>query len=254
MSENPDRYGAVTARHYDEAYARLRAPSGDAEFYLALARESGGPVLELGCGTGRVLLPIARAGIACTGLDLSPNMLDALRVKQPPASLNLVRGRMQDFDLGAARFALVTAPFRAFQHLYTVEDQLACLARVRRHLAPGGRFAFDVFKPRPERMALAHEPEQEDARWREDEDEVVRSAEVTRDHASQTMQVTMHYDRWRAGRRIARESADFRMRWFHRYELEHLLARAGFGDLALYGNFDRSAYGPDSPEMILIAR
>jgi ubiquinone/menaquinone biosynthesis C-methylase UbiE len=254
MAADPDRYGAVTARHYDEAYARLRAPSGDAEFYLSLARESGGPVLELGCGTGRVLLPIARAGIACTGLDLSPNMLDALRAKRPPSNVTLVEARMQDFDLGAARFALVTAPFRAFQHLYTVEDQLACLARVRRHLAPGGRFAFDVFKPRLERTALAHEPEQEDARWREGEDEIVRSAEVVRDHAAQLMRVTMHYDRWRCGERVSRDSTDFRMRWFHRYELEHLLARAGFTDLTLYGNFDRSAYTADSPELIWIAR
>jgi SAM-dependent methyltransferase len=254
MAGDPDRYGAVTARHYDEAYARLRAPSGDAGFYFELARESGGPVLELGCGTGRVLLPIARAGIACTGLDLSPNMLDALRAKQPPPNLKLVQGRMQDFDLGAARFALVTAPFRAFQHLYTVEDQLACLARVRRHLAPGGRFAFDVFKPRLERLAAASEPEQEDARWREGEDEVVRSAAATRDHATQTMTVIMHYDRFRNGQRVARDSTDFRMRWFHRYELEHLLARAGFTELTLYGNFDRSEYGADSPEMIWVAR
>ena len=254
MADDADPYGAVTAPHYDEAYARLREPSGDAGLYLALARERGGPVLELGCGTGRVLLPIARAGIACTGLDLSPHMLDALRAKGPPASLHLVQGRMQDFDLGGERFALVTAPFRAFQHLYTVEDQLACLARVRRHLAPGGAFAFDVFKPRLERMALAEEPEQEDACWREGEDEIVRSAAVVRDHATQTMRVTMHYDRHRAGQRIARETADFRMRWFHRYELEHLLARAGFTQLTLYGDFDRSEYAADSPEMIYIAR
>ena len=125
MDDDRDAYGRVTARHYDDAYATLRGGSGDAAFYLALARECGGPVLELGCGTGRVLLPIARAGILCTGLDRSEAMLDALRAKAPPANLNLVRGRMQDFDLGDARFALVTAPFRAFQHLYAVEDQLA---------------------------------------------------------------------------------------------------------------------------------
>jgi hypothetical protein len=125
---------------------------------------------------------------------------------------------------------------------------------VRHHLAPGGAFAFDVFKPRLERMALVEEPEQEDARWREGEDEVVRSAAVVRDHATQTMRVTMHYDRWRASRRVTRETAEFRMRWFHRYELEHLLARAGFTDLTLYGDFARGTYTADSPEMIWVAR
>jgi len=254
MSEGEDRYGPVTARHYDAAYARLRDPAGDADFYLALARESGGPVLELGCGTGRTLLPIARAGLPCTGLDLSAAMLDALRAKSPPANLRLVQGRMQGFDLGAERFALVTAPFRAFQHLQTVEDQLACLACVRRHLAPGGAFAFDVFQPRLERTAIVHEPEQEDCRFRDGDDEVVRRVSVTRDHARQRMRVTLHYDRERDGQRVARETAEFSMRWFFRYELEHLLARAGLGDFTLYGGFDRSAFGAGSSDLVFVAR
>ena len=97
------------------------------EFYRRLARESGGPVLELGCGTGRVLLPIAADGIACTGLDPSEAMLEELRRKRPPRNLRLVSGRMQDFDLAPERFALVFSAFRAFQHLLSVEDQLACL-------------------------------------------------------------------------------------------------------------------------------
>src|SRR5215470_962310 len=108
MSHPPDDY-AVTARFYDAAYATLRDPCGDAEFYRDLARETGGPVLELGCGTGRVLLPIAQEGMACTGLDLSPAMLAALRRKNPPPTLRLVEAPMQDFDLGPDRFRLVLA-------------------------------------------------------------------------------------------------------------------------------------------------
>src|SRR5262245_58236780 len=135
---NTDEYGSVTAKYYDKTYEALRGASGDAEFYRALARECGGPVLELGCGTGRILGPIAHDGIACTGLDASAGMLAAFRRSDPPANVRLVQGRMQHFDLSPDRFQLIFAGFRAFQHLYTVDDQLACLAAVRRHLAPGG--------------------------------------------------------------------------------------------------------------------
>jgi SAM-dependent methyltransferase len=95
MPDHGDEYGRVTAQHYDASYAglrnasgdaacaELRNASGDAAFYLELARTCGGPVLALGCGTSRVLLPIARAGIDCTGLDPSPAMLDALRAGRP---------------------------------------------------------------------------------------------------------------------------------------------------------------------------
>ncbi|NNL67629.1 MAG: class I SAM-dependent methyltransferase [Myxococcales bacterium] len=252
--DHDERYGEITARFYDGAYAKLRTPSGDAAFYHALARETGGPVLELGCGTGRTLLPIAKDGIACTGLDASPAMLAAFAAKDPPACLRLVEGRMQDFDLGEDRFALVTAPFRAFQHLQDVDDQLACLARVKRHLVPGGAFAFDCFDPRLDRIALREEPESEDARFRDGDDEIVRTTAVTREHAIQRQQVRMHYTRLRDGQVVSRERSDFAMRWFFRYELEHLLARAGFVEIRLFGDFDCSPYGADSNELIFVAR
>ena len=133
----PDEYEGVLARNYDALYGVMRDPSGDAAFYRALAEESGGPVLELGCGTGRVLLPIAALGIPCVGVDASPAMLAALRAKNPPPNLELVEGRMETFDLGARRFRLVTAPFRAFLHLLDMPSQLAALANIRQ--APGAR-------------------------------------------------------------------------------------------------------------------
>src|SRR5215475_12662699 len=155
----PDEYDASIAKNYDAEYAVIRDPSGDRAFYAELARASGGPVLELGCGTGRVLLPIAEQGIPCVGLDLSKNMLDVLRAKGPPPSLSLVQASMTGFDLGGARFPLIFAAFRAFQHLCTVEEQLAALGCIRRHLAPGGTFAFDVFAPSLTRTAIEEEPE-----------------------------------------------------------------------------------------------
>ncbi len=248
-------YGEATARFYDAAYDRSAQLDGrDLAFYRALAHEGGGPVLELGCGTGRVLLEIAKLGFPCTGLDASQHMLARLRAKSEFPNLRLVRAPMQDFDLPGERFGLVFSAFRAFQHLYTVEDQLACLACVRRHLAPGGRFAFDVFAPRLARMAQLEEPEAVDLRFELDGEQVVRHARVTREPSEQIMAVHFRYERSRAGQVVGNEPVSFRMRWFWRYELEHLLARAGFRDVQIHGDFERRAVSADTPAFVVVAR
>jgi SAM-dependent methyltransferase len=211
-------------------------------------------VLEIGCGTGRALLPIARAGFACVGLDASPAMLDVLRAKGPPANLRLVQARMQEFDLAPERFRLIFSAFRPLQHLYTVEDQLACLACVRRSLAPGGRLAFDVFVPDLLRIARSEEPEFEEDRFRQGDDEIVRFTSLRRDLPTQMTDVTMRLERRREGKVVGEEVERFRMRWYHRYELEHLLARAGLEIVALYGDFDRSPFDARSREMVFVAQ
>jgi SAM-dependent methyltransferase len=249
-----DDYGQITARYYDAAYAQLRDSSGDAGWYRGLAREAKGPVCELGVGTGRVLLPIAAEGIACTGVDQSPAMLEALREKGPPGNLHLVEARMQDFEFSGDRFALIFAAFRAFQHLYSVDDQLACLAAVRRHLAPGGAFAFDVFVPRMSRMAIEEEPEAEDARFADGEDEIARYVSVRREIPAQLTHVRMRYERSRSGAIVSNEIVEFSMRHFFRFELEHLLARAGFGDVDWYGDFARTPFGPGATDFVIVAR
>ncbi len=245
-----DAYARLIARHYDPINAVLRGSSQDAAFYLALARESGGPVLELGCGTGRILLPIAQAGIACVGLDASRDMLDVLRAKNPPPNLELIHASMEAFELGARRFPLITIPFRAFSHLLDVPAQLAALANVRRQLAPGGRLALDVFDPRLDRIAIAEEPEALAASANTPRGRVQRFDRVSRDIARQVLTLRV---------RFAAEApedcgeGELQLRWFHRFELEHLLARAGFAIDALYGGFDRRPWAPGG-ETIVVAR
>ncbi len=248
-------YGQTAARFYDAAYVRSAQLDGrDVAFYSALARECGGPVLELGCGTGRVLLEIARLGFPCTGLDASQHMLARLRAKSTFPNLRLVRAAMQDFELAGERFGLIFSAFRAFQHLYTVEDQLACLACLRQHLAPGGRFAFDVFSPRLARIALAEEPEAVDLRFEHEGEQVVRYATVTRDPTTQIQSVRFRYERSRDGQVVGNEHASFRMRWFWRDELEHLLARAGFAEVEIHGDFERNPIAADTPAFVVVAR
>jgi Methyltransferase domain len=181
-------------------------------------------------------------------------MLAALRAKGPPANLRLVESPMQAFELPGQRFALVFAAFRVFQHLVAVEDQLRCLACVRRHLAPGGAFAFDVFVPRLARTAIALEPEAEDARWREGEQEVVRFTGVRREHDRQLLHLRMRYERRRDGRVVGEQSVEFDMRYFFRFELEHLLARAGFTRVELRGDFSGAPFGPDASDFVVVAR
>ena len=141
----------VGAKYYDGAYQNN--PSlNDVPFYRDLARRCGGPVLEIGCGTGRVLLPIAREGIEITGVDSSSTQLAVLRSKllhEPERTRKLVkavRDDMRALSLGR-RFRLVIIPFRPLQHLYTIEDQVRALSAAKAHLSPDGILGFDVFYP-----------------------------------------------------------------------------------------------------------
>jgi len=123
----------VVARLYDQIIPYRDRP--DVDFFVDAAIQSGGSVLEVGCGTGRVLIPTAREGIPITGLDLSEHMLDICRqkLKEEPREVQdraiLIQGDMRVFSLGKT-FSLVTTPFRPFQHLLTVEDQLSCLSSI----------------------------------------------------------------------------------------------------------------------------
>jgi SAM-dependent methyltransferase len=141
--------------YYDKTYARR---SDDVAFYVELATATRGSVLEYGCGSGRVTLPIARAGKAITGIDMSAPMLAKLKTAladEPKATQKLVT--LKQGDMRAAKLhrkhALVICPFNAFLHLYTREDVEHFLARVKSHLAPGGRFVFDVSIPDPEELS-----------------------------------------------------------------------------------------------------
>src|SRR5258708_13420530 len=142
-------YDSFIADYYDESPI-VKGRTQDVSFYRDAAREFGDPVLELGCGTGRISMALAEAGKRITGLDLSERMLEravkkraALRV-EARERLHLVQGNMAGFDLGE-KFRLGIIPFRPFQHLLEVHQQINCLECVRKHLAPGGRLILVVF-------------------------------------------------------------------------------------------------------------
>jgi SAM-dependent methyltransferase len=234
----------------------------DLRFYVDLCRTAPGEILEVGCGTGRVLIPVAEAGCTITGLDGSGFMLDGCRTKLKAFSpevgkrVTLVEAEMTNFSL-ARKFALVTVPFRPLQHLITVEEHLSFLACAYRHLESGGKLALDVFHPHLTTLASPDTPEEI-----EDTPELLlpdgrrlrRNFRVAAKHrAEQTNDIELiYYVQDPAGNRQRIVQA-FPMRYFFRFELEHLLARAGFEITEFFGNFDRSPFTDSSPEMIVFA-
>ncbi len=234
----------------------------DVGFYVDLCRAAGGEVLELGCGTGRILIPAAEAGCNITGLDQSGSMLDRCRAKlltrapDVQKRVTLVEADMTSFSLGRT-FALATVPFRPLQHLVTVAEQRAFLSCVHRHLEPGGKLALDVFYPHLPALISPVNPEEI-----EDTPEVTladgrrmrRTFRVTAKHpAAQINDIELIYYVRDAAGATTRIVQAFPLRYFFRFELEHLLARAGFQIQDLFGNLDKSPFTDSSTEMIVIA-
>ncbi len=236
----------------------LYAARRDIAFYVEEAKASGGKVLELGCGTGRILLPIARAGCTIVGLDSSRRMLARCRQKlaaEPAAvqgRVTLHKGDIHDFDLGAgATYALIIAPFRVVQHLTTVDDQLRFLAAVARHLAPTGRLIFDVFNPRFDMLVSADGVEREDTPEQRLPDgrtfrRTYRIAKVRWVDQVSEAELIYYVD----GKRYVQA---FEMRWYLPAELQHLLTRAGFTVRQMYGDFARGPLVDGAPEQVVVA-
>lgn len=255
-----DEYAAI-ADLYDHVTPYRERP--DVRFFVDAARDAGSPVLELGCGTGRILIPTARAGIDIVGLDASPSMLAMCRTAMDRETapvrgrIELVEGDFRDFNLGR-RFKLITVPFRPFQHLVTVEDQLACLERVLAHLEPDGRFILDLFNPSLEALTqpVGEESPPEAEFTTPDGRKVVRRFRVvSRDRAGQVNHVELIYDVTRLDGRSERLLHAFPMRWLYRFEVEHLLARSGLEVEHLYGGFDKTPFGAKYPgELLFVAR
>jgi SAM-dependent methyltransferase len=245
-------YDDRAAQSYDLA---VPVEQGEIDFHLGLAREAeaaGLRTLELACGTGRVAVPLAAAGVRIVGVDSSPSMLARARDKSAGiANAEWVQGDMRSFDLGE-KFGLIFITAGTFQLLLETEDQLACLRCVREHLAPGGRFAFNVEGPdivmmaswltdrrgtyvrRPQRDYVDPETGHRMQSWATSEyhpstqryagsgfvEEVDDDGEVVRKRYGKPME----------------------LRYFGRYEIEHMLARCGLGVEALYSGFDKGAY------------
>jgi SAM-dependent methyltransferase len=227
--------------------------AGDIAYYVDEARSAGSPVLEVGCGTGRILIPTAEAGVDIVGLDASRDMLAIARGKldrRPPdvqRRVHLVEGDMRHFALNR-RFSLVTIPYRAFLHNLDVEDQLRTLRRVREHLADDGRLIFNVFDPSVRHLAAGRwsvpaNRGREFAHPRTGQRVTVQE-EFTYDLERQMVQGAFVFSEIDAASGATLETirSPLTLRYVFRYEMEHLLTVAGFHIDALFGDFERGPF------------
>ena len=248
------------ARFYDEEVKGLRLVKDDVAFYQEYACECRGEVLELACGTGRVLIPLAQQGITITGIDASSNMLEQAQKKVNRLSaevrerIDLQQQDMMTFTLNRT-FSLIFCTFRSFQHLLTKEEQGTCLIRVKKHLDKEGIFIIHLFVPfhhllaqkrRSMYLGTFNDPVTGDV--------ISRRSEVSYNLAAQTLHEDRFYEWTDKEGAVHRHMWSFELSYMFRYEAELLLEKYGFSVMAVYGDFVRSPFDYYSGEQIFVAR
>lgn len=231
----------------------------DLFMYRQFCSRCGSPILELGCGTGRLLVPLARDGYHLTGVDVSPAMLERARNKIAAAGLvSRVSLFEQDMRTMAVdgQFALAFVAANSFMHLLTADDQLAALHRIREHLRPGGLLLLDLFNPDLGRLL---EPPGQVVFDKVMTDPVsgrrlMRFHSQSVDLGQQTIHATWTVDELDDQGHVRRILFPFSIRYLFRGELELLLRHAELEIEALYGSYEMEDFYGDSERMIAVAR
>lgn len=251
--QNPAEYDAENGEHQPSL-----------TFFADLARQTGGPVLDLGCGTGRVAISLARLGYAVTGLDIVPGMLDLARQKSADllkaaglnggtGSIRWVLGDCCRFDLGE-QYPFIYMTGHAFQHLLDRKAQEAMLACVRAHLAPSGLFAFETRNPNLEHL-LTNTAEEDWHTFTDPDGRPVRvSGYQTYDHVRQVQTWVTHRRRPGPDGQEELRTTQISLRYTFPQEMDTLLHYNGLTVTARYGNWDCSPVTAASPELIYVCR
>jgi SAM-dependent methyltransferase len=260
-----DDYTAYRSPELAAVYDAVYSDVDDRSFWRAMAAAAGdGPLLELGCGTGRVLLPLAREGYEVTGVDRSRQMLDHCRAKLELESahtrdrVTLVESDMSSFDLGRT-FGAIFCAFNGFHHLRTTDQQLGCLERCHAHLVSQGMLVLDLFNPDPS-PGERHGDEPAEAKadvlsvdWTDGRRIRGWISACDYDRSLQCNECEMTYEIVETDGTARRLTETFPLRLLYRFELEHLLARCGFRMAALHGGYDLEPFAEDSVGMIVVA-
>jgi SAM-dependent methyltransferase len=231
----------------------------DLDLYLQLAEVIGDPILELGCGTGRVLLPLARAGHRVTGIDRSAAMLeraqDALAAHDGADRITLFEATMAEADRApGGPFGLAIFSLNGFMHLAEPGEQRAALQAARRALDPRGMLVIDVMNPSHDILAAFDGRVQHEAAWiRADGSSVDRFSARTHHSVEQRIETDLWYDLVNAAGQLNRVRTSFPMRYVVLSELELLLEITGFVEWKLYGTYDLDPYDSSSERLIVTA-
>ena len=246
----------LLAQYYDLLHGDFEE---DLPMWAILAQTAAGPILEVGCGTGRLLLPLAQAGHTLTGLDLSPIALATAQAKLVAAGLaeqvTLVQADMRDFDLPQKNFSLAFMPLNTFMHCQSVAEQLATLQAIHRHLQPDGQLIIDLFYPDPVMLAEV------DGRLYFEAESTAESTGHTVqwywrhdiDLAEQVRHLTYILDEIDRAGHVRRVTMPFSLRFVYRFELELLLTMSGYAIETIYGSYELEPFDSNSSRMIFVA-
>lgn len=234
------------AGYYDFIYG----DEWDVQFYLNEARNARGNVLEAACGTGRILLALAREGIDITGFDISQKMLDVLKEKADNEGLDVDvrRADMVDFKFDK-RFNLIIVPYRSFLHLGNDVMRRSALSCFREHLEAGGRLIIHAYNPSKDELQMT-------GSFHHFDHEV-----ITREGRSVTLDWYLKYEpkegagNYRIELKDGSESIDYGMKIYFvsRKEMQELLERSGFRNIRSYCGFDYSPFSDECREALWIA-
>jgi len=228
----------------------------DLEFYRELALQSGNKALELGVGTGRVAIPLARAGITVVGIDKSVHMLRVAREKLAREGeavrkrVILKKSDMRNFDLKQS-FPFIYIPSSTFDHNTTVKEQKRTLSCVHKHLEKNGTFAFDFDQATPDKPKASwwiDRKEIDDGRM------VVRSIFTRRDTTKRTCNLDLFFDIYKNGKLLERYHEYGEVAIISKDEIINLLQKTDFKVESVYGDFNKSEYQEDSARIVLVTR
>jgi ubiquinone/menaquinone biosynthesis C-methylase UbiE len=246
---------------YAEYYDFDHPFTDDIPFYLKYAKETGGPILELACGTGRIILPLAKENYIIYGIDLSENMLAVARKKLKEQELEhnvtLIDTSMIDFDLDEKAFALAFIAARSFMHLYSQEDQISCLESIFRHLRPGGLLIIDIYSPN---LELLTQPINSD--FKERKNYVLPNAHrvsskyrfIGNDILNQINKAELLFEEYDIqGNLVQAKTVPMHTRYTFRFEMQMLLERVGFKVLNIFKDYEKRNYD-GTGEIITISK
>lgn len=244
------------ARFYDADYRHYQ---DDIDLILDLADQTGNPILELGCGTGRVLLPLLKADHSVTGVDISPALLalasEKTRNTQHATRCTLHQADLRTFDLPDKSFAFAFCTSNTLMHLATQADQLSVLRNAYRHLRPGGLLLIDLFNPDVNRLHAVNGLMELADQWNDPVTgaQVIKWSVRTLDWAEQIQDTLFIYEEILPDGTVRRAACPFTIRFLWRGEAELLLQKAGFTVTEVWGDFEGAPYNTASDHLILLA-
>jgi SAM-dependent methyltransferase len=244
------KYPESFARFYDTIYHSMR-DTADSDYFREEAVKAGGKVLEIGVGTGGLFMNALNSGVDIYGIDISETMLEILYKKLPQDHhYRISLQNIIDFrhDL---KFNLIMAPFRVFMHLLEKDEQIRALNNIFDHLNAGGKFIFDTFVPDLKQLIKGLDNVTDFEGYYEPGRKIRRFVSTSPDLINQLINIKFHLE-WDEGDKVNHDEWNVPLRFFFRYELEHLIERSKFRSYHIAGDYKGNGLNTDSKEFVVV--